>query len=79
MDVWLDPLEKKKDLIIEFNSYGSWGNASSELFDWREDRAQLMGLSQILKFECNFVNLPIHSFYFFHRQNHFYGSYLFEK
>jgi hypothetical protein len=43
MDVWLDSQKKKKDLIIEFNSYGSWGNASAELFDWKEDQAQLMG------------------------------------
>ena len=43
MDVWLDSQQKKKDLIIEFNSYGSWGNASAELFNWQEDRAQLMG------------------------------------
>jgi hypothetical protein len=43
MDVWFDSQKKKKDLIIEFNSYGSWGNASTELFDWQEDQAQLMG------------------------------------
>jgi hypothetical protein len=42
-DVCMDVLLGKEDFVIEFNSYGPWGNSSAELFDWKTDRIQLMG------------------------------------
>jgi hypothetical protein len=41
MDIWLHDDQPEKDLVIEFNSYGFWGNSGSGLFDWFEDAAQL--------------------------------------
>lgn len=41
MDIWLHNTLPKNDLLIEFNSYGFWGNAGSGLFDWVEDGALL--------------------------------------
>lgn len=45
MDVWLHDTDASLDLVIEFNSYGFWGNAGIEKFDWIEDAALLYGLS----------------------------------
>lgn len=44
MDVWLSDQDPSKDLVIEFNSYGFWGNAGIDTFDWVEDGALLYGL-----------------------------------
>eukprot|EP01103_Thecamoeba_quadrilineata_P020956 TRINITY_DN9292_c0_g1_i1.p1 TRINITY_DN9292_c0_g1~~TRINITY_DN9292_c0_g1_i1.p1 ORF type:complete len:267 (+),score=37.33 TRINITY_DN9292_c0_g1_i1:21-821(+) len=44
MDVWLHDYEPSRDLVVEFNSYGFWGNAGVELYDWVEDGAILYGL-----------------------------------
>ena len=41
MDIWLHNTYAEKDLVIEFNSYGFWGNSDSGLFDWTEDAALL--------------------------------------
>lgn len=46
MDVWLSDEDPSKDLVIEFNSYGFWGNAGTDLFDWVEDGALLYGLAE---------------------------------
>lgn len=37
MDIWLHSSDSDRDLVIEFNSYGFWGNAGLSLFDWIED------------------------------------------
>lgn len=39
MDIWLTDnlFYSDSDLLIEFNSYGFWGNSDSGLFDWVED------------------------------------------
>lgn len=44
MDVWLHDKDPKKDIVIEFNSYGFWGNAGIDLYDWVTDGAILYGL-----------------------------------
>lgn len=41
MDIWVD---NNFDLVIEFNSYGFWGIAGINAFDWIEDAALLYGL-----------------------------------
>ena len=41
MDIWIGI---NTDLLIEFNSYGYWGQAGSGPFDWITDSAQLYGL-----------------------------------
>jgi hypothetical protein len=41
MDVWIHDSDPLKDILIEFNSYGFWGNSTSGLFDWVEDGALL--------------------------------------
>jgi hypothetical protein len=37
MDIWLHDTLPEKDLLIEFNSYGFYGNSDAGLFDWIED------------------------------------------
>ena len=44
MDVWLHNSDAEKDCVIEFNSYGFWGNACIDLYDWVLDGAILYGL-----------------------------------
>ena len=44
MDIWLDDNDPERDLVIEFNSYGFWGNAGIDKFDWVEDAALLYGM-----------------------------------
>jgi hypothetical protein len=43
MDIWLsnDQELSQADLVIEFNSYGFYGNSDAGLFDWIEDGAVL--------------------------------------
>jgi hypothetical protein len=43
IDIFINDKSADNDKIIEFNSYGSWGNADSGLFNWKEDNALLMG------------------------------------
>lgn len=43
MDVWLHDFDQSKDLVIEFNSYGFYGNAGIDTFDWVKDGAILYG------------------------------------
>ena len=38
MDVWLS---NDRDIVIEFNSYGFWGQSTAGLFDWKEDAVLL--------------------------------------
>jgi hypothetical protein len=41
MDIWIHNTSAEKDLVIEFNSYGFWGNSDSGLFSWTEDATLL--------------------------------------
>ena len=43
MDIWLSDNSElsESDLVIEFNSYGFYGNSDAGLFDWIEDGAVL--------------------------------------
>lgn len=53
IDVWLCDKFSDRDIVIEFNSYGSWGNSSSELFDWQEDCILFAGLANDIEIRRN--------------------------
>lgn len=56
MDVYLDDYDECRDILVEFNSFGSWASAGPGLFSWEEDIAQIYGLTGFVEVRSNRIN-----------------------